>query len=188
MNEREIGTREITYGEEAYKPRYKDADEEAEEQFTISNAGQADWAVEKIKEENARSEEFISACRYKIDACLQQITDRKAKAESNNEYLLSLLKQYMQNAPTKKAKNSESLELPSGKVRLTYSSIKLVPDRAKLIEKLQDTDFIETKQDVKWGEFKKLLRETNGTVIRTDTGEEIDGVAIEITEAEMRVE
>lgn len=165
-----------------------DTEIESERPFTIENAGQADWAVEKIKEENARSEEFVSACRYKIDACLQQITDRKAKAESNNEYLLSLLKQYMQNAPTKKAKNSESLELPSGKVRLTYSSIKLVPDRVKLTESLKDTEFIETKQDVKWGEFKKLLKEVGGTVIRTDTGETVEGVAVEITVPEMRVE
>ncbi len=158
------------------------------EDFAIDNAGKADWAVSVIKSEQAQCEEYISACKYQIDQLNDKINSRKEKLEIQTSYLTALLKEYLKTAPTKKAKASESLELPSGKIRLTYASKKLVPDSENLTEKYKDTEYVETQYKFKWGEFKKSLTIVEDMVINKDTGEQVEGVEIIEEEERLKVE
>lgn len=56
-------------------------------------------------------------------------------------------------------------------------------DEARLLEYLKEdsSDFITWTPKVKWAEFKKVLQIQDDSVVRTDTGEILDCIRVEMT-------
>ena len=157
-----------------------------ETEFIINTPELADWAIEKIKEEESAAEQFAEVCNKKAANLKEMANIRMTNAAKNTAFLRSALREYMRTAATKKTKTGETLELPSGKARLIYSAPKLEPDKTMLAKVLSGTDYVENVPTVKWGEYKKLLKIVNGQAVRSDTGEIAEGV--NVTESEERIE
>jgi hypothetical protein len=159
-----------------------------EKKFEITDENKANWAIKTIKENNERKDLYINVCKAEIEELQRKIKAKQEQTEGQNSFLLFKLKEYLQTVPTKKAKNSESLELPNGTIRLKYAKKDFKKDENVLIDKLKGTDFVENTYKLKWGEFKKLLEVSGDIIVRTDTGEAVDGVTIEETDERVEVE
>lgn len=167
---------------------YKYDEEEKTDGFKIDSVAKANWAITKIKEEQARSDMFIESCKMKISEVNDRIQNERVRLEDNTAWLKQQLAEYIKTAPAKKAKNSMSLQLEGGTIRLKYSLPQYKYDESELIEKLKDTDYVEDKQSLKWGEFKKLLAPLGDIVIRTDTGEVVNSVTLEYSPERVEIE
>ncbi len=159
----------------------EDKENEKEQKFVIDNDVKAEWAIRKILEERAETQRYIDVC----DAMIAEYEEKKKRAlekmENRTAYLKSLLNQYFQNVPRRKTKTREIYALPSGNLVLRYPPIEFVRDDEKLVAFLEANgyeNYVEVKKIPKWGEFKKSLKISAGTVptIVTEEGLIVEGV------------
>lgn len=89
----------------------------------------------------------------------------------------------MDTVPAKKTKTQISLELPAGKIVRKISRPDFAKDDAKLLEYLKESspDFVSWTPKVKWADFKKSLQIQGDAVVRTDTGEILDCIRVEMS-------
>lgn len=158
-----------------------------EDEFFIENADTANWAISKIKEERARRDLFIEAANAQIDRLKSQIADEKEKCNNRTAFLLLKLDLFLDDAPARETKTQLSLDLPAGKLVRKLSKTKFVRDDDKLIESLKDSEYVERKPSIKWGELKKDLTVLDGIVMRKSTGEILDGITVEELPSEFDV-
>lgn len=149
------------------------------EQFTIENDKMADWAIEQIKEKEEERDRLISLAQEKIKDLQDKIQEVTDKCEQSTAFLKMSLHSYFANVPHKKTKTQESYQLVSGKLVYKLPSTKINHDDEALIEWLSNTEYVETKKSLKWGEYKKNLQVTDGKVIDTETGEVVEACTIE---------
>lgn len=148
--------------------------------FVIDSVGIANWAVCKIKEARNRRDMFNQAAEEKIEQMSKRIQENNARCDSETAFLLSALGEYIEKVPAKATKTQKTLILPDGKLKKKHPVKVLKPDEEKLLEYLNDEEeYIKITKKPVWSEFKKLLKETDGKVIRMDTGEIIEAVTIE---------
>lgn len=163
-------------------------DYDVSEGFVIDNAAKADWAASVILNEQAQTEVFEQACDMMIDELRAKKAKRQEETQAKTAGLKQMLMAWMDTAPTKKAKNSESIKLPAGTIRRVCATQILEPDRDKLIEKYKDTDFVKVKKDFAWGEYKKNLNIADGQIVDTTTGEIISDDYITLIDVEPKIE
>lgn len=161
---------------------------ETSEEFVIDNAAKADWAATAILNEQAQLDIFEQACDLMIAELRAKKAKRQEETENKTAGLKSLLMDWLDTVPTKKAKNSESIKLPAGTIRRTYATQNYEPNRDKLMEKYKNTDYVKTKQEFAWGEFKKNIKIVDDKVIDITTGEILDEDYITLTTTESKIE
>ena len=149
------------------------------DQFIIDNDAKADWALEQIKEKEEERDRLINIALQKIEDLNLQIEDIKTKCDSETWYLKGLLAEYFGTVPHKETKTQESYQLLSGKLIYKKPSVKINHDDEKLIEWLNDTEYVETKKTLKWSEYKKHLVICDNEVIDGETGEIVEACTIE---------
>lgn len=168
---------------------YIDIDIDIPEGFTIDSSAKADWAIETIKNEYARLEKYEETCDARIAEFQTKKTDQRAKVEAGLTGLKDMLMMWMQTAPTKKAKASESIALPSGTIRLHYAKQKMEPDRDKLAEYYHDTEYEIITCNVDWATLKKDLVIVDGEfVVNNTTGDIISDEYIKLVDVAPRLE
>lgn len=150
--------------------------------FVIDSDSKADWALQKIAEEqseydrlNALAEEQISEIKAKIEA-------EKQRFDNKTRFLKGALNVYFMNVPHKETKTQESYKLLSGSLVMKKATQKMVKDDAKLLEYFHNNEmqeFIKTEEKPAWAEFKKNCAIVDGNVVDTSTGEIVTGVAVE---------
>lgn len=156
-----------------------------EQGFVIDTPEKAEWALQKIAEEERAAQAYIDACKAQVERYTRLAEEREKKVEQDTSYLRVLLASYIKNgAPVRKAKASEALELPSGVVRRKYESYKMVPDEDKLIQTFDGSKYVDYTPKLKWGELKKSLAivgegTSDAKVINKETGEVVEGVDVE---------
>lgn len=168
-----------------------------DEQFTISDASTADWAIEQIKQEQDRMEMFEEVIKIKIEELKNQLKEEKEKSVNSTSFLRHKLADYIsnENVPSKETKTQISLKLPSGTVKVVKSKLKLVNDKANANELLEyckenAQDFVKTEESVMWGELKKTLSIQmigDEPVVVNQDGEIVDCVKVEETLPEVVV-
>lgn len=148
---------------------------ELQEGWQISTEEEADWALMKLREvtkQEAKDKRMYEINKKRVDdwyATAKEKTDRK------RENFETLLNYYMR----KKLKENPKYKLstPNGglssrkKTEWTY-------DDKKLLERLKDTEYVQTTQKVKWGNYRKTLEVFNGKVI-DENGEIVEDVTAE---------
>ncbi|MBQ8926083.1 MAG: host-nuclease inhibitor Gam family protein, partial [Clostridia bacterium] len=75
----------------------------------------------------------------------------------------------------------EKYRLLSGTLTLKYGGIDAKRDDTALVPFLRETgheELVKVKEEVAWGELKKLLTFAGDTAIMTDTGEVVPGLTI----------
>jgi deoxyribodipyrimidine photolyase len=169
---------------------------EESNEFEITTAQQADWAISKIAEERARTEFFINCAKEEKAKLDKQIKDAEKKLENATAFLTGKLGAFLENddVPKKKATTQISVTLPAGKI------IKKLPKKeyvmqggddvtkhksdANFIAEVKDIDesLIKHTEEVMWGDLKKkLATDDKGNVYVKDTGEFLESITVQET-------
>lgn len=151
-----------------------------EQIFTIENDKSADWAIERIAEQERERDRLIDLANVKIEELESQIKELREKCDRDTAYLKSCLYEYFVKVPHKATKTQETYKLLSGSLVMKKPSFKINHNDEELIKVLDGTEFVETKKSLKWGEFKKnLMVNEDNVVIDTTTGEVIEACSVE---------
>lgn len=169
---------------------------EESNEFEITTAQQADWAISKIAEERARTEFFINCAKEEKAKLDKQIKDAEKKLKNATAFLTGKLGAFLENddVPKKKATTQISVTLPAGKI------IKKLPKKeyvmqggddvtkhksdADFIAEVKDIDesLIKHTEEVMWGDLKKkLATDDKGNVYVKDTGEFLESITVQET-------
>ena len=147
--------------------------------FTITDDKSADWAVRCILEEETERDRLIALAEQQIKDLNDKIEHYKSACENQTAYLKGCLSEYMSTVKPKETKTQKTYKLVSGTLVYKKPSTKIIHDDVRLIEALAGTEYVETKQSLKWGEYKKSLTIDGDKVIDTTTGEIIDACTVE---------
>lgn len=150
-------------------------------------AEEANDLIAEMKETSERFNTFADICRTKMAYYNAQLNNAQRQYDDEVSYKLSLLNHFMDGAPTKKAKASESIKLPDGTIRRKFATAKIVPDNDALVKEYKGTQYVEAVPKLKWGELKANLIIKDGKVIDTTTGAVVEGASIESVEAEISI-
>ena len=164
--------------------------------FTIDNDRTADWALERILEEEADSERFIGSCRDKMAFIQAQIEQEILRYESKTAFLRSQLFAYMQNVKTRETKTQLSYRLPSGELHFKKPTLEYIRDDAAILAYCEASapEFVKIVKSLAWAELKKRLDkvqvDATGAVVSddalraqyvavdTETGEFVPGITV----------
>lgn len=151
-----------------------------EENFKITDDKTADWAVGQIAVREAERDRLIKLANDEIADLVSKCRELETKCDNDTAYLRSCLIEYFNTVPHKETKTQESYDLLKGKLVFKKPTIKINHDDEKLIEWLAETEYVETKKSLKWGEYKKNLTvNDDGVVIDTETGEVVEACTVE---------
>lgn len=158
--------------------------------FEIDNDSKAEWALNKLKELRCEHDRLVKVCQDMILHYQGKIAEYDQKLKENEKYFIALLNQYFESVPHKEIKTLEKYTLPSGDLILKKPQIKILrPDDESFLPwiKINAPRFIEFKEFIKWGEFKKtlIIDEEQGVVINGETG---DAVPVEIQKTDEEFE
>lgn len=148
-------------------------------EFKIDTDQKAEWALSKIREEQAEAQRLINVCNSQILYYQSELKKVQDKLENKTGNLKAMLFEYFQTVDRKATKTQETYTLPSGKLKLKYPQPEYKRDDATLIKWLKDrdmTDYIKVSESPKWGELKKTVQ-VAGDKACID-GEIIDGIQI----------
>jgi len=158
--------------------------------FTIISDDQAEWALTKIAEAKAEFDRLALACDAQISRYAYKKMELQKKFDQERAYFVNLLNGYFQSVPHKSTKTQETYALPSGRLVLKKEKLDFAHDDDVLLPFLQCNgfnNFVKVERRPMWGEFKKRLRIVDGEA-RTDFGEAVEGVTVELKPATFDVE
>ena len=150
------------------------------EKFEINSDRKAEWALLKIREEEKESERYIKTCEAMIEQYQDEIKKEKENLENKTSFFKTLLAQYFDTVQRKITKTQETYRLPSATLRLKYQQPDIKKDNDKLLSFVKDlkfNKFIEKKETIKWGEFKKELIQKDDKLMTKD-GIIVDGIEL----------
>lgn len=157
-------------------------DYELNETFSITDDKLADWAIRKIKEEEAERDRLISIANDQIAELNMQISQLETQCENKTRFLKSHLAIYFNKVPHKETKTQESYKLLSGSLVMKKASDKIIHDDDALLSYLESSgqeEYIKVKRSVDWAEYKKKLVISDSEVIDSETGEIIKACSVE---------
>lgn len=150
------------------------------EPFKIDNDQKAEWALAKIREEQAEAMRIINVCKSIIMHYEEQMKKAEEDFEKKTAYLKSQLEQYFEMVEKRRTKTQEVYKLPSGTLRRKYPKPKYEKDDEKLVKWLKDrglNDYIKVEEKPKWAEFKKAIKTVKGKVV-DENGEVVEGITV----------
>lgn len=181
---------------------YENYNEETDEKFEITNASQANWAINKIAEEKKRTEYFVAVAEEEIKKLQGQINEAKNKYNNATNFYTGLLAKYINtdDAPKKVTKTQESITLPAGKIikklpKLEYTmvdgkDVSKEKGRTEFVKEVKEVskNFIKVKEEVDWANFKKqITSDEEGNVYFKDSGELIESLKSRYTTPSVEV-
>ena len=150
------------------------------ESFKIDNDEKAEWALAKIREEQAEAMRIMNVCKSMILHYEEQMKKAEEGLEKKTAYLKGQLEQYFEMVKKKRTKTQEVYKLPSGTLRRKYPKPEFKRDEDKLLQWLKDrqmSEYIKIKESPDWANLKKMVQIAGDKVVDED-GEIIDGVTI----------
>lgn len=148
--------------------------------FVIDNDEKAEWALAKIREEQAEAQRIINVCKSMIMHYEEQIKKAEEDFEKKTAYLRWQLEQYFDSVKKRRTKTQEVYKLPSGTLRRKYPKPEFERDEDKLIAWLKErnmNDYIKVKETVDWANLKKSIKVAGNKVV-DDNGEVVEGVTV----------
>lgn len=167
--------------------------DEYDESWKISNADLANWAIKKIKEEQAYTERLTTIAKNEISRLNERIMELEARADKRTSFLKGKLREYFEKVSEgkKETKTQISYELLDGKLVYKKPQLKMVPDKVKLLEAIKSTPgyefLIKTTEEVDWAQFKTMCDIVDGKVISVQTGEVIEEIYVEESEPKFEI-
>lgn len=164
--------------------------EEGTEGWKITNDSAADWAVRKVKEEEAEYARLNALAHDRIAEINMQVEAAEKRMQSKTAYLKSKLAEYFGTVPHRETKTQEQYQLLSGKLVFTKPKATFEKDGNTLLAYLKEsgyTEYIQTVEKPMWEDFKKNLAIMDGKVINQGTGEIVEAVRIAVSDAKFEV-
>jgi isopenicillin N synthase-like dioxygenase len=127
------GSPEFTGGE--------DMEEALQEQWSIKNDIDAEWALVQITEEKAEAQRLINVCETRILEYQEKVRQYQEQLDRNTAYLKGQLQAYFAQVPHKKTKTQETYKLPSGTLKLKYPTLEFIRDEKVLGEFLKTNNY-----------------------------------------------
>ena len=161
-----------------------------DERFSINDESQANWALRKIKQLQDEKEKNISLANAEIEKIEEWLNSMNDQVQQSIDYFQSLLAEYAMEQRKNNPK-FKSLKLPNGRIGFRKQQPKWNYDNDKLIEVLKTskrTDLIRIKEELDKAAIKKAFVVADDKVINPDTGEVVEGIAIEQREDAFNVE
>ena len=166
-----------------------------EKRFEVTDTASAEWCMEKLAEKAAERQQVEEQYQKMIARYEKWRADSLEKLDSDEAYFNQLLAPWA--AEQLEGTKKKSITLPSGRVGFRAGSKAFMLNGEKaastnpgLLEfvKGADSSFIETKESVRWGDYKKTLKVApDGQVITAD-GEIVPDMVVEVGPARFYVE
>ena len=150
------------------------------EGFRIDNDQKAEWALAKIREEQAEAQRIINVCKSMIMHYEEQIKKAEEDFEKKTAYLRWQLEQYFDSVKKRRTKTQEVYKLPSGTLRRKYPRPELKRDEGKLVTWLKErnmNEYVKVKETVDWANLKKTIKVAGNKVV-DDNGEVVEGITV----------
>jgi hypothetical protein len=150
------------------------------ESFRIDNDEKAEWALAKIREEQAEAMRIMNVCKSMILHYEQQMKKAEENLEKKTAYLRSQLEQYFDSVEKRRTKTQEVYKLPSGTLKRKYPGPQFKRDDEKLISWLkarQMNEYIKVKESPDWANLKKVAQ-VAGDKIVDENGEVVEGITV----------
>lgn len=155
------------------------------ERFAVTDEASAEWCLEKL-EENAKARALIDEQYKQMTARYEKWrADALAELESNDLYLKGLLEPW---AAEKIADGKKkSVKLPSGVIgfraggktwKMGDEKIEATTPALLAFVKENDASFVAVKETVRWGDYKKTLKEMKDGRVATSDGQIIEGMTV----------
>lgn len=154
----------------------------------MSNDLKIENMIIELKEYNEEQDRLINTCKEAIEQYKVMIENLEQKKNDKETFILNQVKGLLENVKMNNTKTQLSYALPSGKI--------IIKKPEKVIKFNKDYDkneipeeFIEVKENIKWGEFKKALKiNEDNKIVNTITGEIIENsCTIEVKSEEMKI-
>lgn len=163
--------------------------------FEVTDESSAEWVLEKL-EENAKARALIDE-QYERMISRHEAwrEDALKEIDESDAYFQSLLRLWAEEKLADGKK--KSVKLPSGRVGFRAGSLsymfgdeKVTATNARLLDfvKGEDESFIERKESVRWGDYKKTLQVTESGRVVTADGVPIPGMVATKSEPSFYVE
>lgn len=150
-----------------------------------------DKLVEEIKNFKAQQKQWDDLLKEKIAEATAKVEEEKAKLQRAIDYNMSQIVVQFPQVEAKETKTQKKVSLVSGDIILKKATEKIDYDKEKLLAYAKEkgmNDYIETKESFKWGEFKKTIAITNGTIVDADgVVVTIDGLTVVTTDETLEV-
>ena len=150
------------------------------EPFKIDNDQKAEWALAKIREEQAEAQRIMNVCRSMIMHYEQQLKKAEEDLEKKTAYLKSQLEQYFDSVEKRRTKTQEVYKLPSGTLRRKYPGPQFKRDDDALVKWLKERnmkDYIKVKETADWANLKKAIQVVGNKAV-DDNGEVVEGITV----------
>lgn len=156
-----------------------------DDRFTLTDDGDVTWALgklEEIEEKRLNNQKIVEEAIYphqlKINQAKEWLAKTNQKLNESRDYYIGLIREYTD--PKQAKKQTYKLPTPNGNISYAKKQAEYKHDDKKLLEVLPD-EFIktETVKKVKWGEYKKHIKDypvKDGKIIDPETGEMLQGV------------
>lgn len=150
------------------------------EPFRIDNDQKAEWALAKIREEQAEAQRIMNVCRSMIMHYEQQLKKAEEDLEKKTAYLRSQLEQYFDSVEKRRTKTQEVYKLPSGTLRRKYPGPQFKRDDDALVKWLKERnmkDYIKVKETADWANLKKAIQVVGNKAV-DENGEVVEGITV----------
>lgn len=156
-------------------------------EFRVDDDRKADWALERIAEAESERDRLLALAQQEIDELKAEMENIAEKCDRDTGYLKACLKDYFATVDSKETKTQATYKLLHGSLVWKKPKQNIQHNDEELLKALKGTEYIETTQKVKWGEYKKNLEVQDGVVIDTTTGELVAGCSVEEVPGEFTV-
>ena len=158
---------------------------EEKERFTVHDEASAEWCLEKL-EENEKARALIEEQYQQMTARYEKWrADAIAEIEGSDAHLKSLLEPW---AAEKIADGKKkSVKLPSGVIgfraggeiwKMGDEKVEATTPALLAFVKENDDSFVAVKETVRWGDYKKTLKEMKDGRVATSDGQIIEGMTV----------
>ena len=150
------------------------------EGFKIDNDQKAEWALAKIREEQAEAQRIMNVCKSMILHYEEQMKKAEEGLEKKTAYLRSQLEQYFDSVEKRRTKTQEVYKLPSGTLRRKYPGPQFKRDDDALVKWLKERnmkDYIKVKETADWANLKKAIQVVGNKAV-DENGEVVEGITV----------
>lgn len=152
------------------------------EPFRIDNDQKAEWALAKIREEQAEAQRIMNVCKSMILHYEEQMKKAEEGLEKKTSYLRSQLEQYFDSVEKRRTKTQEVYKLPSGTLRRKYPKPEFKRDDEALLKwikanKINAHLYIRVKETPDWANLKKAIQVVGNKAV-DENGEVVEGITV----------
>lgn len=150
-----------------------------------------DKLVEEVKKMKAQQVEWDEMLKLKIEEAKGKVEEEKTKLQRAIDFNMAQIKVSFDQLESNETKTQKKIKLISGEVILKKATEKLDYDKDKLLayaKEKQLTDYIKTKEEFNWGDYKKTLNIVDGNIVDADgVVLKVDGLSIAVEEERLEV-